>query len=109
MDTFDNLISLKGGETYITNSETSAYKITEGTVLVYVVPLKNGRVGRRSFIYQAESNEVIPGFAYRDIEYCEWRFCFVAVDSAKLKKRELRISAKKDTMAALLISTGATS
>lgn len=84
MDTFDNLISLKGGETYITNSETSAYKITEGTVLVYVVPLKNGRVGRRSFIYQAESNEVIPGFAYRDIEYCEWRFCFVAVDSAKL-------------------------
>ena len=80
----DNLISLKGGDTYITKTEANAYKVTEGTVLVYVVPLKNGKPGRRSFIYQAETNEVLPGFAYKDIEYCEWRFCFVAVDSAKL-------------------------
>ncbi len=84
MNTMDNLISLKGGETYITNSETNAYKVLEGTVLVYVVPIKNGKPGRRSFIYQAESNEVIPSFAYKDIEYCEWRFCFAAVDSARL-------------------------
>ncbi|MBE6812049.1 MAG: NHLP bacteriocin export ABC transporter permease/ATPase subunit [Ruminococcaceae bacterium] len=84
MNTMDNLISLKGGDTYITNSEVNAYKVTEGTVLVYVVPMKNRKPGRRSFIYQAECNEVIPSFAYKDIEYCEWRFCFVAVDSAKL-------------------------
>lgn len=84
MNTTDNLISLKGGDTYITNSESNAYRIAEGPVLVYVVPVKNNKPGRRSFIYQAETNEVIPGFAYRDIEYCEWRFCFVAVDSAKL-------------------------
>ena len=84
MDTMDNVISLKGGDTYITNEETNAYKVTEGTVLVYVVPLKNGKPGRRSFIYQAECNEVIPSFCYKDIEYCQWRFCLVAVDSAKL-------------------------
>ena len=84
MNTMDNLISLKGGDTYITNKEADAFKVSEGTVLVYVVPLKNGKPGRRSFIYQAESNEVIPSFAYKDIEYCEWRFCLVAVDSAKL-------------------------
>ena len=80
----DNLISLKGGDTYITNLPTDAYKVLEGTVLMYVVPIKNGKPGRRSFIYQAECNEVIPGFSYKDIEYCEWRFCFVAVDRAKL-------------------------
>ena len=84
MNTVNNLISLKGGDTYITNSEVNAYKVVDGTVLVYVVPLSNGKPGRRSFIYQAESNEVIPAFSYKDIEYCEWRFCFVAVDSAKL-------------------------
>jgi len=84
MNTVNNLISLKGGDTYITNSEVNAYKVVDGTVLVYVVPLKNGKPGRRSFIYQAESNEVIPAFSYKDIEYCEWRFCFVAVDSAQL-------------------------
>jgi len=80
----DNVISLKGGDTYITNSETNAYKVAEGPVLVYVVPLKKGKPGRRSFIYQAEKNEVIPSFCYKDIEYCEWRFCFVAVDNASL-------------------------
>lgn len=84
MNTMDNLIFLKGGDTYITDSEVNAYKVMEGTVLVYVVPLKNGVPGRRSFVYQAETNEVLPGFSYKDIEYCEWRFCFVAVDSAKL-------------------------
>ena len=53
MNTMDNLIFLKGGDTYITNSEANAYKVMEGTVLVYVVPLKNGTPGRRSFVYQA--------------------------------------------------------
>lgn len=77
-------ISLKGGDVYLTHSETTAYKVVEGTVLMYIVPLKKGQPGRRSFIYQAEKNEVIPSFAYKDIEYCEWRFCLVAVDRAEL-------------------------
>lgn len=80
----ENLISLKGGDTYITNSETDAYKVSDGSVLVYIVPIKKDKPGRRSFIYQAEKNEVIPGFSYKDIEYCEWRFCLVAVDRAEL-------------------------
>lgn len=85
MYTGENLLSLKGGEIYVTERGTDAYKIRSGTVLVYVIPLKQGKAGRRSFIYQAESNEVVPGFAYRDIEYCEWRFCFAAVDKAEIQ------------------------
>lgn len=81
-------ISLKGGEVYLTRSETTAYKVVEGTVLMYIVPLKNGQPGRRSFIYQAEQGEVIPSFAYRDIEYCEWSFCLVAVDEAVIRPIE---------------------
>lgn len=84
----ENLLSLKGGEIHITNCEADAYKIKSGTVLVYVVPLKQGKPGRRSFIYEAECNEVIPSFVYKDIEYCEWRFCFVAVDSAEVQRIE---------------------
>ena len=84
MDTLNNLISLKGGDTYITDSETNAYRVSRGTVLVYIVPIKKGKPGRRSFIYQAEENEVIPSFSYKDIEYSEWRFCFVAVDCAEM-------------------------
>lgn len=81
----DNRFSLKGGEVYITDNESCAYKVISGTVLIYVVPLKNGKPGRRSFIYQAECGEVVPGFTYKDIEYCHWRFCFVAVDSASIQ------------------------
>lgn len=85
MSIVGNWLSLKGGEIHITNKEADAYKVKNGKVLVYVVPLKKGNPGRRSFIYQAEENEVIPSFVYKDIEYCEWRFCLVAVDSAELQ------------------------
>ncbi len=84
MNITDNLLALKGGEIHITNVDSNAYKVKSGSVLVYIVPVKNGVLGRRSFIYQAEINEVIPGFCYKDIEYCEWRFCLAAVDDAEI-------------------------
>lgn len=85
MNITENLLSLKGGDVYITDKETDAYKVKSGTVLIYAVPLKHGKPGRRSFIYQAECGEVIPGFSYKDIEYCEWRFCLAAVDKAEIQ------------------------
>ncbi len=81
----ENSFSLKGGETYMTDNAADAYKVLDGAVLVYIVPLKDGGMGRRSFIYQAEKNEVIPSFSYKDNEYKEWRFCLAAVDSASLQ------------------------
>ncbi len=78
-------ISLKGGDYYITNSNTDAYRIKAGTILVYIVPVRNKVIGRRSFVYEAQENEVLPGFAYRDMDYCEWNLCFVALDSAALE------------------------
>lgn len=85
MDMNGNGFALKGGEIFITEKAADAFKVKSGTVLVYVVPVTKGKPGRRSFIYQAEANEVIPGFAYRDIEYCDWRFCFAAVDRAEIQ------------------------
>ena len=81
----ENTFSLKGGNYYITECETDAFRIKTGTVLVYIVPLKSGSVGRRSFIYEAQAGEVIPSFYYKDIEYCEWRFCFVALEEAEIE------------------------
>lgn len=78
-------ISLEGGETYLTERETDAFMVKSGTVLVYAVPLRNGKAGRRSYIYTAKKGEVIPAFSYRDIEYCEWRFCFAPLEKAKLQ------------------------
>lgn len=84
----ENCFTLKGGETWITERSTDAYQVVSGTVLIYVVPLKQGAAGRKSFIHQAGTGEVIPSLTYKDIEYREWRFCLVAVDSAQLKMIE---------------------
>ena len=81
-------IYLKGGNTFITQSDTDAYCVVSGTVLVYIVPVNNGEMGRRSFIYEAQDGETLPGFYYRDMDYKRWHFCFVAVDECVLKTIE---------------------
>lgn len=80
-----NVYSLKGGNQYITERETNAFRVKDGSVLVYIVPLKGITIGRRSFIYEAEAGEVLPSFCYRDIEYVNWRFCFVALEEAVIE------------------------
>ena len=79
------LFSLKGGDYYITERETDAFRIRKGTVLVYIVPLKKTGVGRRSFIYEATGGEVLPSFFYKDMEGIQWRFCFVALEEASIE------------------------
>ena len=81
----ERFISLKGGDRYITEKDSDAFRVQSGTVLVFIVPLKGGEPGRRSFIYQASEKEVLPSFCYKDIEYVNWRFCFTAIDSAVLE------------------------
>lgn len=79
------LFSLKGGDYYITERETDAFRIRKGTVLVYIVPLKKAGIGRRSFIYEASEGEVLPSFFYKDVEGVQWRFCFVALEEASIE------------------------
>ena len=80
----DNTINLYGGDYHITNDGENAYIVKKGVVLVYIIPYKNDEPGRRSFVYEAHQGEVIPSLVYRDNEYCNWRFCFVALESAEL-------------------------
>lgn len=81
----ENLITLKGGTYYITEFETDAFRVKCGTLLIYIVPFDNKVIGRRSFIYEASENEVIPSFFYRDIENHQWCFCFVALEEATIE------------------------
>lgn len=84
MDNQSNIISLKGGNTYITHVMEDAYRVKSGTLLVYIVPYNQNKLGRRTFIYEAQKGEVIPGFAYKDMDYCDWRFCFSALENAEI-------------------------
>ena len=77
-------IYLKGGDQYITVHDTDAYRVESGNVLVYIAPINEEGIGRRSFIYEASPGETLPGFNYRDMDYKRWRFCFMAVDACEL-------------------------
>ena len=81
-------ILLNGGDYHITESSDNAYRVVKGKMLVYIVPFQHDEIGRRSFVYEASEGEVIPGFSYRDIEYCYWKFCLVAVEKAELTLME---------------------
>lgn len=81
----DNSVLLKGGGVYITESSVNAYRVSNGEVLMYIVPVINGKPGRRSFCYKATVGEVIPGFCYNDIDGNSWRFCFAAAETASLE------------------------
>lgn len=83
-----NSVFLKGGDFYITENAENAFRVIKGTVLVFIVPYNNGTAGRRSFVYEANEEETIPAFSYRDIEYCNWRFCLVALDKAELAEMQ---------------------
>lgn len=76
-------ISLQGGEYFLTEEMTSAYRILGGTAFLYIVPLRKKEIGRRSFLYEIKAGEVIPGFCHQDMDYCQWRFCIVPVEAIR--------------------------
>lgn len=81
-------MTLKGGDFYVTEQASDAFRVEDGTLLVYIVPLRGGEIGRRSFLYEAQAGEVIPAFCCRDLEYQDWGFCFAALERCRLKRIE---------------------
>ena len=76
---------LSQGEKYITENDADALRVVSGSALVFVVPLMRSGTGRRMFITEVQAGETIPGFAYIDPNYLEWRFCIVPNGSCRLE------------------------
>lgn len=57
-------ISIKGGQTYITEEAEYAYTVTSGHVLVYIVPYEEGKAGRKYLLYEAEEGDRIPALVF---------------------------------------------
>ncbi len=81
-------IILSGGNSYITHNANHAFQVLEGNILIYIVPWKNEMAGRRSLLCEVGKGVLFPAFAYKDLEYRDWRFCIVAVDNAKIVCRK---------------------
>lgn len=83
--TSTNSIHLKGGSCHVTHSGEDIYRVISGDVLVYIVPWIDGEMGRRSLLCEVPAGQMVPAFAYQDMDYHNWRFCFAAVEEAVLE------------------------
>jgi len=77
-------IILKGGDIYLSENNTDTISVISGNILVYIIPIKENKIGRRSFIYEADKEEILPAFDYVDYEGNRWKLGFTAVDTAKI-------------------------
>ena len=95
-------INIKGGELYITENPECAYRVLKGSLLVYLMPVKDGSKGRRALVLEAPEGSRIPSFVYEDSILGAWRFGFVALDRAEFEEiqtdepEEIRLSFAKE-------------
>lgn len=82
-------IKLSGGQFHITDNSDSLYIVTEGHVLIYLIPVKgkvgNESYGRRMLIKEAVEQEIIPSFCHDSEMLGSWRFMLMALDRAEVK------------------------
>lgn len=75
-------ILLKGGLVYYTKGEDHSYKVTEGSVLVYLIPIKDRAEGRRLFLGEFSSPACIPGMRHSSELLGKWVIGLIALDVA---------------------------
>lgn len=80
-------IALQGGQCYLTQQTNEVYQVTEGQVLVYLIPYPDKKRGRRLLIHQADPKEDIPALCWSDEQLGNWVFGLVALDHAILEQR----------------------
>ena len=80
MTEWNQQITLYGSETFCTPNSKDAYRVERGAVYVFIVEWitenGKGRPGQRRELCVASEGQMIPGFAYRDSDYRDWRFLF---------------------------------
>lgn len=84
MEAQQNDLFLSGAANYIPQQDQDAFLVQSGVVLVYLVPWKEERAGRRLLLCEMPQGTVIPAFVYTDGDYRAWRFLFAAKDEARL-------------------------
>jgi ATP-binding cassette subfamily C protein len=77
-------ILIKNGLVYYTEGEDYSYRIAEGTVLVYLIPEKDGEEGRRHFLGEFSAPFCIPGMRHSSDLLGNWVIGLVALDTARL-------------------------
>ena len=84
-----NIKKIKLSEVFLADNPKCEYKVLTGSILLFAVPLKNGKPQRRTFIAQMEAGSVFPAFHEKDDELGEWCFLCTAMEEAEVQCSEL--------------------
>ncbi|MDR0886772.1 MAG: NHLP bacteriocin export ABC transporter permease/ATPase subunit [Clostridiales Family XIII bacterium] len=77
-------LNLRGGEMHITDDSNQSFVVEDGSVLVYILPYRDEKIGRRFLLHEAMKGEAIPSLCVNDSTLGIWRFGFVALDQATM-------------------------
>lgn len=98
-------ITLIAPDALLTDESSSYYRVTDGAVLIYVVPVHKGQITRRQYITRIDVGGTFPALSYMDFEFVSWRFLVIpASGSAKLL--EYNEDADDSCKKSLVISAG---
>ncbi len=75
-------VIIKGGDIYYADNPSSLYASEEGSLLVYLIPLKDGKEGRKLFLAEMKEGEFFPGFIHSSEYLGEWILGVVALEKA---------------------------
>ena len=100
---------INGSTLFLTQSGESAYRVSEGSVMVFIVPVTWDGLGRRCYLCSLQAGQVVPGLSQPgDVELgedCIWTFGLLADGEAvieeiplteELTKEFYRISEMRD-------------
>lgn len=78
-------VVLKGGGVHYSLSAREVWRVSGGTVLLYLMPVTEaGDDGRRLFLAEMSSGSRFPGFAHSSELFGKWRMGIVALDRAEI-------------------------
>ena len=80
--------TIKGGEVYYAHDLSSLYFSEEGEILVYLIPLKDGKEGRKLFLAEMHQGECFPGFSHSSEYLGDWVLGIIALEKATIASSE---------------------
>ena len=70
-------IQLQSPHALLTENMNDAYRVVQGGVIVYLVPVKKGHIERRKRIAELNKGDIFPSYAYRNEAFDVWKFLVV--------------------------------
>ncbi len=85
-DTGNTKIHIRGREVFYTENSQAGYRVLEGSVLVFLVPVYAEGKGRRFFLAQVSEGFLVPGFCNTDDTGTVWEFALTPLEKAVLEQ-----------------------